>query len=264
MPSKLSPAALHTELPTECASTNVVVDLARIEYPGISGTGFFARRDRKVFYFTALHCMRTNPVGETLTFATLMVPYRHTGHTNSPDDFIQVDSGFTIGGSAPDEWLDLIAFPVPATGRTNDFQYLLARCAKLPSSGAWLEEYIASEHGGSTIMSWQYSAYAVGHPQGSPRNAIDYADKGGESVVSAEAVVLEGKIAQSNLQGHLPLRCDPSPYGFPGFSGAPVFAPIDTPTGRRFALIGMAVCGSPHALNFLPVGRLVDAVASDA
>lgn len=263
MPSPLNLAVLHTELPTECASANVVVDLSFIDYPGIVGTGFFARRDREVFYFTALHCMRINPAGDTPKFAMLMVPYRHTGRTNSPDDFIQVDKAFTLGGPAPEDWLDLIACPVQATDRTEDFEHLLARCAKLPASGAWLDDYIATARGRSAIASGCYSAYVVGHPQRSPRNAIDYADHGGESVVSAEAVVLEGRIAHSNLQGHLQFRCDPSPYGFSGFSGAPLFAPIDTPTGRQFALLGMAVCGSTLALNFLPVGKLIEAITSD-
>lgn len=264
MPSTLNRDALHSELPTDCASANVVVDLDHIQYPGIFGTGFFAKRNREVFYITALHCMRANPGGDPPTVGTLMVPYRHTGSTNSPDDFIQIDTGFTIGGSALDDCVDLIAFPVGKAKRSQDFNHLLARCAKLPTSASWLEDYMASEHGRRAIESGQDSGYAIGHPRGSPRNAIAYADEGGESVVSTEAVVLEGRVTQSKLHGHLALQCDPSPYGFPGFSGAPVFAPIETPTGQRFALIGMAVCGSTHALNFLPVGRLLEAITSDA
>ena len=264
MPSTPNFDALHSELPTDCASANVVVDLDHIQYPGIFGTGFFARRNREVFYFTALHCMRTNLGGDPPTFATLMVPYRHTGSTNSPDDFIQVSTAFTIGGYAPDDFIDLIGCPVEDAKRSQDFNHLLARCAKLPASAAWLEDYMASAHGRRAIESGQHSAYTIGHPRGSPKNAIAYADEDGESVVSTEAVVLQGRVTQSKLPGHLALQCDPSPYGFPGFSGAPVFAPVETPTGRRFTLLGMAVCGSTQVLNFLPVGRLLEAVTSDA
>ena len=235
MPPTLDRAALHTELPTECASANVVVDLEQIQYPGIFGTGFFARRNNEVFYFTALHCMRTNPGEDFPKFATLMVPYRHTGKTNSPEDFIQVDAGFTIGGSAPTDWLDLFVCPVANTTRSEDFSHLLARCAILPASGAWLDDYMASEDGHRAIGSGQNAGCVVGHPRGSPRNAIAYAEEGGESVVSTETVVLDGRVAQSKLQGHLALLCDPSPYGFPGFSGSPVFAPVQTQRWPRLS-----------------------------
>ena len=264
MPSALNRDALHFELPTNCVSANVVVDLDLIQYPGIYGTGFFARRNREVFYFTALHCLRARPGESPPRFSTLMVPYRHTGKTNSPEDFIQVDTAFTIVGFGSDDYVDLIGCPVKVARRPRDFNHLVARCAKLPVSAAWLDDYVTSEQGRCAIESGQNSAYVIGHPKASPRNAIEYAEEGGESVVSTEAVVLNGKVTQSDLPGHLSLHCDPSPYGFPGFSGAPVFAPVETPTGRRFTLLGMVVCGSTHKLNFLTVGRLLKAITGEA
>lgn len=263
MPSTLNRDALHSELPTDCVSANVVVDLNYIQYPGISGTGFFVKRNCEVFYITALHCMRANPGGDPPRIGTLMVPYHHTGSTISQDDFIQVNIGFTVGSSALDDCVDLIAFPVGKSKLSQDFDHLVARCAKLPASSAWLEDYMASEHGRRAIDSGKCSAYAIGHPQGSPKNAISYADEGGESIISTEAVVLEGRVTKSTLDGHLAFQCDPSPYGFSGFSGAPVFVPIKTHTGQQFALLGMAVCGSMYTLNLLPLGRLLEAIASD-
>lgn len=264
MHALLNRSALHPALPTECVSANVVADLDHIQYPGIFGTGFFAKQGRQVFYFSALHCLQVNPGGAVPAFPTLMIPYRHTGSTSSPDDFVRIETAFTIGGDDPADRLDLVACPVLPSSRLRDFKHLLARSVKLPQSGAWLDEYIASQQGHAAIAAGSYAGYVIGHPRASPRNAITYGDAGSDSVISTEAVVIQGKVAFSGLSGHLALRLESVSCGLSGFSGSPVFAPISVQAKRCFSLIGMAVCGSTQALNLIPVGRLLDAINSDA
>jgi hypothetical protein len=259
----LSPSDLHSRLPSESVSANVVGNLEHIQYPGIFGTGFFAKRDRQVFYFTALHCMRSDRGSDQPAMSTLMIPYRLTGLTSSPDDFVQFDTAFTISGTDPDDIVDLVACPVTPK-RSKDFEHLLSRSVKLPASGEWLDDYLSSELGQTAISSGSYSAYVVGHLRSSSGNEVTYAEEGAVSIVSTEAVVLEGRVTFSDLAGHLSLHPAPSPHDFSGLSGSPVFAPVRTRNGQRFALLGMVVCGSTRSLNFLPIGRLLEAITGDA
>lgn len=264
MTSLLDHSALHLELPTECVSANVIVDLEHVQYPGIFGTGFFAKQGQQVFYFTALHCLRKNPVSESPEFSTLAVPYRHTGVTTSPDDFIQVETAFTIGEPGSVEQTDLVGCPVLPAKRDKDWEHLLSRAARLPASGKWLDEYLASQQGQAAMATGSYAGYVIGHPKDSHGNEIRYGESEAVAILSTEAVSIEGKVSFSNLSGHLELHLGPLPFSLSGFSGSPVFAPVATPRGRQFTLLGIGVCGSSQSLNFLPIGRLLEAIDSNA
>lgn len=257
---------LHSGIPTECATANVVADWKHLEFPGIFGTGFFARRDRDIFYFTALHCLRSDTTSIKPSFNLPLIPYRHTGKTSSPEHFIQLDTGFTIDQYRDQELqgsIDLIGCPILQPTRSKDFKHLLSRSAKLPSSGAWLEDYMISIDGQKALDAGDLSALVIGFPRGSPRNGIHYAEQNQESLISTEAVVLLARVGFSELEDCLRLEPSECPYDFQGFSGSPVFARISSDNGPQYALIGMVVCGSSTSLNFLRVGRLIDAIKSD-
>ena len=208
--------------------------------------------------------MRKSPIFESTKLSTLAIPYRYTGFTDSADDFIQVEDAFTIGSPDSFDEVDLVAYPVLEPKREDDWSHLLSRSAKLPESGDWLDEYLSSQSGRTAIAAKSNAGYVIGHPRDSLGNQILYGDDASESVVSTEAVVLEGKVTFSQLPGYLELHFQSAPISMPGFSGAPVFAPVATPQGRQFVLIGMCVCGSSRALNFLPVGRLLEAAIGNA
>lgn len=261
MRAHLASGALHSSLPTDCVSANTMVDGLNVEYPGISGTGFFVRLDRRVFYFTALHCLRPGPASQAPRLATLMVPYRHTGSTTSPDDFVQFEDGHTLELFLDGVWddsIDLIACAVKPA-RVCDYQHLLARSAKLPASAAWLDAFLQSDHGRQQLATGELAAVVVGFPRHSPNTAITYGGDTFRGLVKTEAMVVSATVGSSALQDCLTVTPTGCPYPFSGFSGAPVFARVASRHGPQFALLGMVLCGSSSSLNILRVGRLLEA-----
>jgi hypothetical protein len=260
-------ATLHSGLPTDCATANTIADRLNVEYPGIAGTGFFARLERKVFYFTALHCLRSGPANPAPALPTLMIPYRHTGQTASPNDFVQFEAGYTLEQYVDGTWddsVDLLACPVKQPARTKDYQHLLARSAKLPSQAEWLDEFVQSEEGERQISAGNLAAVVIGFPRESPNNVIHYGSAGVPTSLQTEAVVVSATVSRSSQPDCLSVTPIGCAYAFPGFSGAPVFARIASRHGPQYALLGMVLCGSSTVLHVLTVGKLLEAAVGDA
>lgn len=267
MPRLLDSKALHSGIPTECVSANTVVCEAQLEYPGIAGTGFFGRREQQMFYFTAVHCVRAGPASPKPTFATPLIPYRHTGSTDAPEDFVQFESAYTLEIFLGSDWqdtVDLIAYPVIPPTRARDHRHLLGRSAKLPSCARWLETYLETLPGSRALAEKSLAAVMIGFPQQSPNNSIEYADSPSPSVVRTEALVLAAIVGPSSIPGCVAIEPKDCPYGFAGFSGSPVFARIAGTSGPQYALIGMVVCGSKSVLHILRVEKLLEAAIGDA
>ena len=262
----LDSTILHSGIPTECVSANTIAAGSQFEYPGIAGTGFFARRERQIFYFTAMHCVRAGPASPRPALATLMIPYRHTGRTASSDDFVQFESAYTLEQFLDGEWqdtVDLITCPVKEPSRSRDLRHLLGRSAKLPPSADWMDTYLASPAGSEALARNSLAAVLIGFPRGSPNTFIAYADTPAESLLRAEALVVPVTVGRSSLTDCFAIEPAGCPYPYSGFSGSPVFARVAPPHGPQYTLIGMVVCGSTSVLHVLRVGRLLEAAIGD-
>lgn len=259
--------ALNSGIPLECATANTITDGVLLDYPGIAGTGFFARRDRKIFYFTALHCVRCGPASLRPTLASLLIPIRHTGHSTSADDFIEFGDTYRLEQYLDGQWhdsIDLLVCEVRPPRRPQDFQHLLTRSAKLPRSAKWLQEFLASPTGLALAAERSLAGVIIGFPRSSPLCNIDYGEPGAETFIQTEAVVIPALVGFSDQPDFLSVEPIDCPYEFSGLSGSPVFAKVASSNGPQYALIGMVICGSSTTLNALRLEMLLEAAPGDA
>ena len=266
-PRMLTADLLHDALPTECVCANTTAYADALNFPGISGTGFLARRGKQVFYFTAMHCLRPGPARPAPELPTLMIPIRHTGETSSPKDFLSFASAHTIEQYLDAEWqdtVDVIACEVEMPDVTADRDHVLGRCAYLPSSGAWLESFLASEDGQRQLRTGELSAVVLGFPRASPNNRVAYDTPDADAFISSEAVLLHCLASESSQPSCLTIQPLEPEIRCSGFSGAPVFARVATSSQCRYALLGIVITGSATHLNVLRLTALTEAALGDA
>ena len=258
---------LHDTLPTECVNANTIACPELLYFPGISGTGFLARQGEKVFYFTAMHCLRAGPAVPKPQLPTLMVPIRHTGKTSAPEDFLSFASVHTIEQYLDGEWydtVDVIACEVELPQVGADRNHILGRCAYLPPNGAWLEDFLASEDGQRQLRTGELSAVAIGFSRASSNNSVDYDSPDADAVISTEAVVLPCLVSQSLQPSCIAIWPLAPEVSCSGFSGAPVFARVEAYGQSRYALLGIVITGSKTHLNVLRLTALTEAALGDA
>lgn len=196
-----------------------------------------------------------------------MIPLRHTGSTSSHEDFLSFKSAYTVEQYLNGEWqdtIDVIACEVEMPSVAADREHLLSRCAYLPSSGEWLENFLASEEGQRQINAGNLSAIAIGFPSSSPNTGIDYDIPNADAKISTEAVVLHCLASKSSQTSCLAIHPLASDVQFPGFSGAPAFARITAAGQSRYALLGMVITGSATHLNVLRLAALTEAALGNA
>jgi hypothetical protein len=266
-PTMLALDALHITLPTECVCANTIAKADLLSFPGISGTGFLARRGQRAFYFTAMHCVRAGPATSRPQFPTLMIPIRHTGRTSAPEDFLSFGTAHTIEQYLDGEWhdtVDVIACEIDLPQAEGDRLHVLNRCAHLPPNGTWLEDFLASENGQRQLREGRLSATAIGFPRASENNFVAYDSPSADAIINTEGVVLPCLARESSLPSCLAIRPLASEVRLSGFSGAPVFARISTGSQSRYALLGIVVTGSETELHLLRVTVLTEAALGDA
>lgn len=258
---------LHDALPIDCVCPNTIALATALHQPGISGTGFLARHGVQVFYFTAMHCLRSGSAELKPELPTLLIPIRHTGETSSANDFLSFSSGYTLEQYVGTEWqdtVDVIACEVEIPQPLIDREHLLGRCAKLPLSGGWLESFLASEEGDRQIQSESLHAVVVGFPAASENTFVDDDEQDADAVISAEATVLNCTVSKSSQPSCLAIRPLTPGVRFPGFSGSPVFARVAAKGGKQYALLGMVITGSSSHLEVLRLSVLSNAAFGSA
>jgi hypothetical protein len=258
---------LHETLPTECVSANTTCHADLLNFPGISGTGFLARQGERVFYFTAMHCVRPGPAVPNPQLPTLMIPIRHTGTSSKAEDFLSFATAHTIEQYLGSEWqdtVDVIACEVELPESEADRNHILGRCAYLPSSGAWLEDFVSSEDGRRQLATGGLSVVAIGFPRASANNRVDYDTPKADAIISTEAVILPCLASESTQPACLAIRPLASEVPCSGFSGAPVFARVAVGRQSRYTLLGIVITGSAAMLNVLRLSALTEVALGDA
>jgi hypothetical protein len=196
-----------------------------------------------------------------------MIPIRHTGNTSAPEDFLSFATAHTIEHFVDGEWqdtVDVVACEIELPQDGTDRNHILGRCAHLPSTGAWLESFLASGDGQRQLRTGELSATAIGFPRASPNNRITYDTPEADAIISTEAVVLSCLASASSQPACLAIRPLAPELPCSGLSGAPVFARITVDGKSRYALLGMVITGSATYLNVLRLTALTEAALGDA
>jgi hypothetical protein len=196
-----------------------------------------------------------------------MIPIRHTGRTSAPDDFLSFTVAHTIEQYLGGEWqdtVDIIACEVELPQAGTDRDHILGRCAYLPSTGAWLENFLASEDGQRQLRAGELAAVAIGFPRASPNNHIAYETPEADAIISTEAVVLPCLASESSQPSCLAIRPLAIETPCSGFSGAPVFARIGMRGQSRYALLGNVIAGSATHLKVLRLTALTETALGDS
>src|SRR5882757_5170916 len=83
---------LHSGIP-DCSWPIVTHAEEQPEFAGIHGTGFFARKERALFFITARHCLSKSADGAIAAIANrLHIPYSLNVRNTSPSDYVQFES----------------------------------------------------------------------------------------------------------------------------------------------------------------------------
>lgn len=114
---------LHSGLPSNCISPNMVTADDLEEFPGIAGTGFLARRENRLFYITARHCLtRDHQIDIGIIAGKLLIPIRLQGKTKTASDYLQFEHAISLKHNSedlPGELIDLLILPISTQEKTK-------------------------------------------------------------------------------------------------------------------------------------------------
>lgn len=257
-------AFTHSTYPADCASPNLITADGIEEFPGFSGTGFFARRGDEVFYVTARHCLTKQPDADIASLvARLHIPYRLTDSTVATDDFVQFDKVISLKHSSddiPGQFVDVLVMTIRRPADTSLYETLLARAVKLPPDGQWLDNFVQHSRVKPDFDNGKGIRFtAIGYPNEGTVSNIEYPEEQPVKIVTQAA----------KIDGHLGKGTDIDRYmlndvswggDLNGFSGSPIFVGFKNEDGHNYALAGMLVSGGPKKAQFIRISLLTEAL----
>ena len=256
----------HSGLPRGCISPIVVTQPGLESYPGIaSGTGFFVRRERELYFLTALHTLE--PKGTSLGFERtaqmLTIPfYIKTGTTRRDDDYVRFDRAIRLAEDPHHlSFVDVVSLKVMKEGKESHHKHLLSRAAKLPPTGQWLDQVVKTDLVSKAMAANEPITFVViGYPNEGTATGIDYPDVlGALPEITLQPAQFIGHLRPSSLDYCLKLEDISWTRNLAGFSGSPVFVQFKTSHGKQSALAGMLVRGGEGTTHFIAISTLVKA-----
>lgn len=245
----------HSGIP-DCVNAMVswIEGVDRRPLPGLHGTGFFVRRQRSVAFLTCRHCLGAPDADYHEVLRQLAIPRHGVNRPvgRSIRDWVKFDTyaiprvNWNHEAFFNDGDLDLAVLKVSAAD-DRITRSLLARSAKLPPTGEWLEQvYVANGEGEIAGL------VAVGFPRCCAGTSINY--ETGD--VELGRVKIGGRVTGRGDYPHTWRiefdNAQTQPWDLDGMSGAPVFLHWKRPEGPTFALAGMMIRGT------FPVGQFMD------
>ena len=266
----MEPASFHhSGIPRACITPLVMTQPGLEAYPGVaSGTGFFARRAREVFLFTAMHCLESpHPTTSYLTTSKqLTIPFRLKGHTRRSHDYVLFDFATRLAEDATlKTFVDVVALHVRPERESNHKQ-LLSRAAKLPPNGLWLNRFANLDQVQVAMDAGERITFVViGYPNEGTTTGVEYDDASvTPPEVNVQPAQFTGNLRRSVLDHCLLLQDSSWPHKHSGFSGSPVFVQWNSEHGNLSALAGLVVCGAHDRLHFIDVATLVRATERES
>lgn len=258
----------HTTDPAICASPNLMTADGAEEYPGFSGTGFFAKRGDEVFYITARHCLtKDHDADISALAANLHIPYDLNGDTETTRDYVQFNQALSLRHESDDiagKFVDLLVLTISRPPEKHKYEKLLNRAIKLPPTGEWLDrliEHPSVKNDFETGKSIRFSV--VGFPHEGTTSNIEYPDNMPIKIV-AQAAKFLGYLGRGTGPDRYMLNEVTWPDDLNGFSGSPVIVHWRKGDNSNYALAGVMVTGGGNKAQFIRISLVSEALKSPA
>ena len=254
---------VHTGFPANCISPNIVVEDGWEQYPRRLGTGFFARREDKVYYLTARHCLTKDQKADIAKIAArLHIPFSLQGSTRKEDDYVEFSSAISLKHDSediPGELIDLVVLEVNIPQNGKKRKQLLHRSVKLPPLGVWLDNFVNHSIAKNALDDAQGIVLSgIGYPYEGTETDISYPDGQPVEIVT-QAAKFAGHLTHGGYPDRLKLEHVTWGQDLNGFSGSPVFVGFKNKHGKHYALAGMLVTGGQGKIHFIKIGIITKA-----
>jgi hypothetical protein len=264
----MSISFIHSGLPIDCISPNLHVDPENEEYQGLAGTGFIARRGRKLFYITARHCLTKDHKTDVGQFAArLQIPYRLNGKAQSDSDYFLFEHAISLKHDSediPGELIDLVILPISQPPSEKTLKHLLSRAVKLPATGEWFDNWFNHSLTQKLITNGAGpELLIIGYPQQGTNSRIEYPESRGQTLdIHNQAAMIHGNLGATSYPDRLKIENVIWQNDLNGFSGSPVFLKFRNENGHQFALVGMAVTGGNQQIHFIKISVISRGIES--
>lgn len=255
----VSVSFLHSGLPVNCISPNIMTEADLEEYPGMAGTGFIARRGDRLFYITARHCLtKDHKVDIGALAGRLHIPIRLQGRTAKSSDYVQFDHAISLRHDSediPGELVDLLVLSIVTPSIDKQRKHLLSRAVKLPPNGQWIDGFFTQPIVQDGIDKGKGPNFTVvGYPKKGTNSEIFYPEQDGEKLnIHMHPAKFQGRLARGTYPDRYKLTEVTWEHDLNGFSGSPVFVAHENEHGYQYALAGMAVIGGNGAAQFIKI-----------
>jgi hypothetical protein len=252
---------LHSGIP-DCSWPIVTHADEQPEFAGIHGTGFFARKERALFFITARHCLSKHADDNISAIANrLHVPYSLSVRNASGSDYVQFESICSYrhhSAEIPGTFMDVVVLqPNVKLGSWQD-KHLRSAAAKIPPTGEWLDRIahaVTSE--GGLVSGGTIPMVAVGYPVNGTSTEVIHAPY----EIVTQRVVISGLLRKGTYPHTLSIVDVTWEHELNGFSGSPVFARLKDKNGPQYALAGMLVVGGNRKTEFIRISQITEAVS---
>ncbi|MGM9488089.1 hypothetical protein [Ideonella sp. YS5] len=261
---RLQISFVHPAYPTSCISPNLMTAEGVDEYPGFSGTGFFARRGDTVFYITARHCLTMDQDADVAALAArLHIPYSLAARTESTDDYVQFEDVLSLkheSDDVPGRFIDVLVLTVRRPTGAALYNELLERAVKLPYNGQWLDQFVNHPSAKEDLESGKGIRFTVmGYPREGTASQIEYPEDEPVEIVT-QAARFSGYLARGTGPDRYMLTEVDWPGDLSGFSGSPVIVGFRNDEGSNYALAGMLVSGGGRLAQFIKISLITEAL----
>ncbi len=257
---------VHTNDPATCASPNLMTAEGAEEYPGFSGTGFFAKRGGEVFYITARHCLtKDHDADISVLAANLHIPYDLNGVTKTTRDYVQFDQTLSLRHESDDiagKFVDLLVLTISRSTARHLYESLLKRAIMLPPSGDWLDKFVEHPKVKADFENGKGIRFSVvGFPHTGTASCIEYPN-GMPIKIAAQGAKFSGFLGKGTGPDRYMLNDVTWPDDLNGFSGSPVIVHWRKDETSNYALAGVMVAGGGNKAQFIRISLVSEALKS--
>ncbi|MCZ2895701.1 hypothetical protein MTR01_16895 [Burkholderia thailandensis] len=235
------------------------------EYPGMAGTGFIARREDKLFYITARHCLtKDHKVDVGALAGRLHIPFNLKGETVNSSDYVHFEYAISLkheSNDLPGELIDLLVLKIATPSDQKQRKCLLMRAVKLPPSGQWLDKFFSQPVVQDGIHEGKGPKFiAIGYPKEGTSSEIFYPGHEGEKLtIQTQPAKIHGYLAQGAYPDRYQLTGVNWKHDLNGFSGSPVFVAYKNGNGHQYGLAGMMATGGNGLAQFIKISVIAPA-----